>query len=64
MVGCDRYFTSDEAAYKVKWDYAIQLCKEIAETRPDFRGLDSGLSTQTLRQLKLLRLLLTLRCLA
>eukprot|EP00971_Amphidinium_carterae_P348061 6490301-Amphidinium_carterae.1 len=31
----------------------MQLCKEVAEARRDLKGLDSGLSTETLRQLKL-----------
>eukprot|EP00971_Amphidinium_carterae_P021817 430502-Amphidinium_carterae.1 len=31
----------------------MQLCKEVAESRPDFQGLDSGLATQALRHLKL-----------
>eukprot|EP00971_Amphidinium_carterae_P311804 6197685-Amphidinium_carterae.2 len=49
----DQHFTWDEADCKVKWDSAMQLCKEVVETRLDLKGLDSGLSTQTLRQLKL-----------
>eukprot|EP00971_Amphidinium_carterae_P350642 6491664-Amphidinium_carterae.1 len=38
--------------YKVKWDSALQLCKEVSDSRPDFQGLASGLATQGLRQLK------------
>eukprot|EP00971_Amphidinium_carterae_P265560 5268159-Amphidinium_carterae.2 len=49
----EQCFTWDEADYKVKWDSAMQLCKEVADSRPDFQGLASGLATQTLRQLKL-----------
>eukprot|EP00971_Amphidinium_carterae_P026181 516378-Amphidinium_carterae.2 len=49
----EQCFTWDEATYKVKWDSALQLCKEVSDSRPDFEGLDSGLATQTLRQLKL-----------
>eukprot|EP00971_Amphidinium_carterae_P038184 750457-Amphidinium_carterae.1 len=32
---------------------ALHLCKEVAEARPDFQGLDSGLATQALRKLSL-----------
>eukprot|EP00971_Amphidinium_carterae_P247338 4911967-Amphidinium_carterae.4 len=39
----DQHFTWDEADYKVKWDSALQLCKEVADLGPDFQGLDSGL---------------------
>eukprot|EP00971_Amphidinium_carterae_P295058 5859002-Amphidinium_carterae.1 len=34
------------------------LCKEVADSRPDFQRLASGLATQTLRQLKLPLMLL------
>eukprot|EP00971_Amphidinium_carterae_P167216 3313329-Amphidinium_carterae.1 len=37
----------------VKWDSALHLCKSVADIRLDFQGLDSGLATQMLRQLKL-----------
>eukprot|EP00971_Amphidinium_carterae_P112885 2235513-Amphidinium_carterae.2 len=37
----DQCFTWDEADYK--------LCKEVADSRPDFQGLGSGLATQALR---------------
>eukprot|EP00971_Amphidinium_carterae_P279935 5557128-Amphidinium_carterae.1 len=46
-------FTWDEADYKVKWDSALQLCKEASDSKPDFQGLASGLATQALRQRKL-----------
>eukprot|EP00971_Amphidinium_carterae_P329083 6461369-Amphidinium_carterae.1 len=49
----DQYFSWDEADYKVKRDSALQLCKEVADARPDFQGLASGLSMQALKQLKL-----------
>eukprot|EP00971_Amphidinium_carterae_P330093 6462948-Amphidinium_carterae.1 len=49
----EQRFTWDEADYKVKWDSALQLCKEVSDSRPDFQGLDSGHAAQTLRQLKL-----------
>eukprot|EP00971_Amphidinium_carterae_P164160 3254315-Amphidinium_carterae.2 len=42
-VSCDKY----------KWDFALHLCKGAADTRPDFHGVEAGLATQTLRQLKL-----------
>eukprot|EP00971_Amphidinium_carterae_P156070 3094353-Amphidinium_carterae.2 len=54
----DQHFSWDGADYKVKWDSTplwqpLQLYKEVAATRPEFEGLDSGLYTQALRQLKL-----------
>eukprot|EP00971_Amphidinium_carterae_P253257 5028104-Amphidinium_carterae.1 len=49
----DQYSSWDEADYKVNWDSALQLSKEVTAIRLDFQGLDSGLSTQALRQLKL-----------
>eukprot|EP00971_Amphidinium_carterae_P111643 2211031-Amphidinium_carterae.1 len=49
----EQCFTWDEADFKVKWECALQVCKELADSRPDFQGLDSGLANQTLRQLKL-----------
>eukprot|EP00971_Amphidinium_carterae_P103428 2047754-Amphidinium_carterae.1 len=49
----NQHFTWADADYKVKWVSSLHLCKEVSETRPDFPGLDSGLATQTLRQLKL-----------
>eukprot|EP00971_Amphidinium_carterae_P081680 1616009-Amphidinium_carterae.1 len=39
----EQRFTWDEADYKLKWDSALQLCKEVADSRPDFQGLPSGL---------------------
>eukprot|EP00971_Amphidinium_carterae_P253728 5036916-Amphidinium_carterae.1 len=48
----DQYFTWSEADYKVKWDSARALLTEVATTRPDFRGLETGLSTQSYRHLK------------
>eukprot|EP00971_Amphidinium_carterae_P243567 4836953-Amphidinium_carterae.1 len=39
--------------YKVKWDSALHHCQGAAEARPDFQGLEVGLATQALRQLKL-----------
>eukprot|EP00971_Amphidinium_carterae_P330466 6463512-Amphidinium_carterae.1 len=47
-----QHFTWPDADYKVKWDFALHLCK-MAEARPDCQGLVSGLSTQSLRQFKL-----------
>eukprot|EP00971_Amphidinium_carterae_P056281 1111000-Amphidinium_carterae.1 len=64
---CDQFFTWDEADDKVKWDPVLQLCKEVADSRPDFQGLDSGLATQGLSArvrktvLRILRLPLMLR---
>eukprot|EP00971_Amphidinium_carterae_P012396 243964-Amphidinium_carterae.1 len=46
-------FSWADAYYKVKWDSALHLCRGVADSRPDFQGLDSGLATQALRQLKL-----------
>eukprot|EP00971_Amphidinium_carterae_P165904 3288554-Amphidinium_carterae.1 len=48
----DQYFTWDEADYKVKWDSARALLTAVATNRPDFRGLETGLSTQSYRHLK------------
>eukprot|EP00971_Amphidinium_carterae_P149304 2960214-Amphidinium_carterae.2 len=48
----DQYFTWSEADYKVKWDSARALLAEVATKRPDFGGLETGLSTQSLRHLK------------
>eukprot|EP00971_Amphidinium_carterae_P006532 128832-Amphidinium_carterae.1 len=48
----DQYFTWSEADYKVKWDSARALLTEVATTRPDFGGLETGLSTQSYRHLK------------
>eukprot|EP00971_Amphidinium_carterae_P141170 2797694-Amphidinium_carterae.1 len=39
-----------DADYKVRWDSALHLCEGVA---PDFQGLEAGLATQALRQLKL-----------
>eukprot|EP00971_Amphidinium_carterae_P198367 3937000-Amphidinium_carterae.1 len=49
----EQHFACSHADYKVKWDSAAQHCKEVAESRRDCQGLDSGLATQALRQLKL-----------
>eukprot|EP00971_Amphidinium_carterae_P151338 3000546-Amphidinium_carterae.1 len=46
----DQNFAWSDADYKVEWDFALHLCKGVAEARP---GLEAGLATQTLRQLKL-----------
>eukprot|EP00971_Amphidinium_carterae_P111045 2199708-Amphidinium_carterae.2 len=48
----DQYFTWSEADHKVKWDSAKHLLAEVATSRPDFRGLETGLSTQSYRHLK------------
>eukprot|EP00971_Amphidinium_carterae_P210551 4178016-Amphidinium_carterae.1 len=48
-----QHFTWYDADYKAKWDFALHLCKGVADTRPDFQGLGAGLATQTFRQLKL-----------
>eukprot|EP00971_Amphidinium_carterae_P050924 1002665-Amphidinium_carterae.2 len=52
----DQYFTWYEADQKVKWDSAKHLLAEVAENRPDFKGLETGLSTvlstQSYRHLK------------
>eukprot|EP00971_Amphidinium_carterae_P065852 1304966-Amphidinium_carterae.1 len=48
----DQYFTWNEADYKVKWDSAKALLSEVATTRPDFGGLETGLSTQSYRHLR------------
>eukprot|EP00971_Amphidinium_carterae_P018737 369411-Amphidinium_carterae.1 len=48
----EQYFTWSEADYKVKWDSARVLLATVAANRPYFRGLETGLSTQTFRQLK------------
>eukprot|EP00971_Amphidinium_carterae_P241971 4804262-Amphidinium_carterae.3 len=47
-----QYFTWSEAGYKVKWDCARALLADVAAKRPDFGGLETGLSTQTFRHLK------------
>eukprot|EP00971_Amphidinium_carterae_P149102 2956327-Amphidinium_carterae.1 len=44
----EQCFTWDEADYKVKWDTALQLCKEVSDSRPDFQGLDSGLRSSSM----------------
>eukprot|EP00971_Amphidinium_carterae_P071473 1413922-Amphidinium_carterae.2 len=49
----EQCFTWDETDYKVKRDSVLQLCQEVAASRPDFQVLDSGLATQALPQLKL-----------
>eukprot|EP00971_Amphidinium_carterae_P153933 3052648-Amphidinium_carterae.2 len=49
----EQRLTWDEADYKSKWNSALQHCKEVSDSRPDFQGLASGLATQALRQLKL-----------
>eukprot|EP00971_Amphidinium_carterae_P305767 6076735-Amphidinium_carterae.1 len=46
-------FSWDEAVLRAKWDSAQVLCAEVARTRPDFEGLDLGLSTAAYRQLEL-----------
>eukprot|EP00971_Amphidinium_carterae_P186196 3696010-Amphidinium_carterae.1 len=48
----DQYFTWSEADYKVKWDSARVLLADVAVKRPDFGGLETGLSTQSFRHLK------------
>eukprot|EP00971_Amphidinium_carterae_P098333 1945194-Amphidinium_carterae.1 len=48
----DQYFTWGEADYKVKWDSARALLAEVAAARPDFGGLETGLSPQSYRHLK------------
>eukprot|EP00971_Amphidinium_carterae_P230034 4565594-Amphidinium_carterae.1 len=47
----EQYFTWYEADQKVKWDVAKNLLAEVAANRPDFQGLETGLSTQTYRHL-------------
>eukprot|EP00971_Amphidinium_carterae_P297526 5911202-Amphidinium_carterae.1 len=47
-----QHFTRVDVDYKVKRHSALQLCKAVADSRPDFQGLDSGLANQALRQLK------------
>eukprot|EP00971_Amphidinium_carterae_P098676 1951447-Amphidinium_carterae.1 len=47
----DQNFAWDEADYKVKWDSALHL--DVTNARPDFQGLEAGLATQTLTQVKL-----------
>eukprot|EP00971_Amphidinium_carterae_P341409 6480189-Amphidinium_carterae.1 len=51
----DQCFSWSDADDKVKWDSGFNLRKEVAEARPDFQCLDSGLAAQTLRQLELNR---------
>eukprot|EP00971_Amphidinium_carterae_P067575 1338164-Amphidinium_carterae.2 len=49
----EQYFTwHEEADNKVKWDFAKVLLTDVAQKRPDFAGLETGLSTQTFRHLK------------
>eukprot|EP00971_Amphidinium_carterae_P006030 118884-Amphidinium_carterae.1 len=47
-----QYFTWCEADQRVKWDSARVLLAEVAANRPDFAGLETGLSTQTYRHLR------------
>eukprot|EP00971_Amphidinium_carterae_P262991 5217633-Amphidinium_carterae.1 len=47
-----QHFTWSEADYKVKWDSARALLTEVATMRADFGGLETGLSTQSIRHLK------------
>eukprot|EP00971_Amphidinium_carterae_P318768 6336395-Amphidinium_carterae.1 len=48
----DQFFTWGEADYKVKWDSARVLLTKVATSRPHFGGLETGLSTQSVRHLK------------
>eukprot|EP00971_Amphidinium_carterae_P297259 5905529-Amphidinium_carterae.1 len=48
----DQYFTWNEADHKVKWDSARVLLADVATSRRDFGGLETGLSTQSYRHLK------------
>eukprot|EP00971_Amphidinium_carterae_P197171 3913504-Amphidinium_carterae.1 len=48
----DQFFTWYEADYRVKWDSARVLCADVATERPDFVGLETGLSAQRFRHLK------------
>eukprot|EP00971_Amphidinium_carterae_P297593 5912452-Amphidinium_carterae.1 len=41
-----------EADYRVKWDSARALLADVAAKLVDFAGLDTGLSTPTIRYLK------------
>eukprot|EP00971_Amphidinium_carterae_P005644 112086-Amphidinium_carterae.1 len=47
----DQYFTSQEAELKIRWDSGQVILAEVATKRPDFAGLETGLSTQALRHL-------------
>eukprot|EP00971_Amphidinium_carterae_P293932 5835445-Amphidinium_carterae.1 len=48
----EQTFTWHEADLKIKWDSARALLADVTTKRPDFAGLETGLSTQAVRHLK------------